>query len=66
MEEKHTYAVGQKVRIIDNTGFHGFEHGEIVEIIELMFDEYENYYEAKGENGKEWYIADEEIELIKE
>lgn len=56
--------VGDKLRIKDNTGFHGFNIGETIKIKELVEDEKEYFYYAEGENDNFWYVADEELEEI--
>jgi len=60
----YKYRVGDKLRIKDNTGFHGFEIGETIEIKELVEDGKEYFYYAEGENNNFWYVANEELEQV--
>lgn len=60
----YRHKVGDKLRIKDNTGFHGFKIGETIEIKELIKDEKEYFYYVEGENDNFWYVADEELEEI--
>lgn len=55
------FKVGDKVRIVDNTGGHEFDIGEVVTIAEIL----EGDYRAKN-NYDSWYVGDEELELVED
>jgi hypothetical protein len=59
-EPKPKVKVGDVVKIIKNECLHDFEIGEEVTITEVN----ENDYRAKSSDGEQWYLSNEEFELV--
>ncbi len=59
------YKKGDKVKIVDEMHGHGFQNGDIVEIIKVNgIDDIGNGdYRVKGLSDS-WWVRDEEIELV--
>lgn len=63
------FKVGDKVKVLDERYGHGFNIGQVVEIVKICHDEEllndKNYnYECRSDEGEVWYLDDIEIELV--
>lgn len=55
--------IEDKVKIIKNIEDHeGYKKDQVVEVIGADDD---NYFHVEGSNGTQWYVGEEEIELVK-
>ena len=55
------YKVGDSVKITACYHGHDFKIGEVVVIEEIVHDDTDPCYRAKGSDGEVWAIQDEEI-----
>ena len=63
------FKVGDKVKVLDEVYGHKFNIGQVVEIVEICYDEEllndKTYnYECRSDEGDVWYLDDVEIELV--
>ena len=61
-EFKPLYKVGDKVRVIDRTHYHGFEIGEEVTIDQVHRED--DCYRCSNSEGDWWLLTEDELELI--
>lgn len=65
----YMYSVGEKVKIVANTCYHGFENGTIVKIKEVIDAGDCCYYEADGVSIRNsnitWCVTNADLEKLK-
>lgn len=60
------FKVNDKLKVIDELHGHGFEDGDEITVFEIDegYDSDGLYYKCKYKDGGEWWLSEEEVELI--
>lgn len=53
--------IGDRAKVLSKIGNHGFQIGEIIEILETYPESANPHYRARNESGDEWWIDEEEV-----